>query len=193
MHKNTLPGAGCFCIRLWYTVPMQTHRGNTGSIILCAVVIAILGIGIYFAVRTGSPIETNNQEVPVASATPAQDSHGLRVDAPLPSTTVGSQFTISGSLNMGKDIQRRWIVFEGQAGRIEIRNPMNGELITPSIPFALPQDWMEIAINGGVMQFAIPVTLPDVYTGPANIIFIEDDPSGELAVVNTLMLSVAVQ
>lgn len=167
------------------------RRVATGITIL-VFSIGLIALAVYYGIF--APAEPSvSPETPSAAIVPAQDQCGLTVASPLPLAMVGTTFTVEGTLSMATTQPCRWIVFEGQAGRIEVINPTTGTLVVPPIPLAVAGDWMEIAMEGGTLSFAVPVTLPSEYTGPANIVLIEDDPSGESEVINTLFLAVIIE
>ncbi len=137
-----------------------------------------------------APLQPVLSEEPIAST---EDRCGLTVAAPLPASVVTSSFIVKGTLAMGNEQSCRWTVFEGSAGRIEVRNPVTSELLAPVTPLTLEDDWMEIALAGGVINFAVPIALSSAYTGPGTLLLIEDDPSGESEVINTVMITIRVQ
>lgn len=174
---------------------MNSSRGTTTIITLTLLVLALLGIGVYLQLhRKQAQPEAAVPDTATVSTMPepAHSPCGLTIESPLPMSTVASSFMITGSLDMGKDLSCRWIVFEGQAGTIQFRNPA-GELVGAIQPFwPLPMDWMDTAIAGGVIHFSIPMTVPAGYTGPLSILFTEDDVTGEGS-LDTLLLNVTVQ
>lgn len=171
-------------------------KGTTGRTLLAVIFIIAVIVGVFLALRyrtVEAPTGTNTDTESVVSL-PATNPCGLTITSPLPSSTVDQTFTLSGTIDMSQDLACRWIVFEGNAGSIQMIDPETGSAIVPIQPFApLPMDWMETALAGGTIPFAIPLSLPSSYTGPVTILLTEEDPSGEAATVDTLMLNVMVQ
>lgn len=174
---------------------MNKTRRTIVLVLGCAVLVVVAFVAVRQMRLQNSivPINEQNDTAFESAVQPAQDSCGLTITSPLPSTTVTHDIIVKGTLSMNPDAPCRWTVFEGQAGTIDVRNPSTGEQIAPVVPFTLPNDWMEIALAGGTMQFSVPVTIPQSYSGLLSMVFIEDDPSGERPVTKTLLLNVVVQ
>ncbi len=171
---------------------MTSVRGNAKIIVIIVALAALLGIAYYW-----SNVKMPQQPVPEIVGTtpaPAQSPCGLTVTSPLPSTDAHLPLTVTGNVMTASSLPCRWTLFEGQLGTMEIRNATTSALIKNKVPVMLSQmDWMERAIAGQSVDFSITISSLDVaYTGPATIIFEEENPSGE-GVPDMLMLNVNIQ
>ncbi len=177
-------------------LPCMNKTRKTLVLILGCAVLVIVAFVVVRQMQSRTMVLPADEQSDISDTTtvqPAQDACGLTISSPLPASTVGHTIVVQGTLSMNPDAQCRWTVFEGQAGTIDMRNPSTGEQIAPVVPFTLPLDWMETALAGGTMEFAIPLSIPLSYNGPLSLVFVEDDPSGERLVTKTLLLNVIVQ
>lgn len=172
---------------------MTSARGNAKIIVIILALVALLGVAWYWS-NAKIPQQQPAPNTEVNAVTPAHSPCGLDIANPLASTNITVPFTITGTVHSNNSLPCHWTLFEGQAGTIEIRNATTSAIIKHAMPFGpLPMDWMDRAIAGQDVDFSIPVSSLDVaYTGPATIIFQEENPSGE-GVPDMLMLNVTIQ
>lgn len=172
---------------------MTPARGNAKIIVIIFALVALLGIAYYWS-NTKMPQQQPAPDTTVNTPTPAHSPCGLDITSPLASTNVTIPFTITGTIHSNNSLSCHWTMFEGQAGTIEIRNATTSAIIMQKISFGmLPGNWMDLAIAGQDVNFSIPISSLDVaYTGPATIIFEEENPSGE-GVPDMLTLNVTIQ
>lgn len=169
---------------------MTSSRGNTTIIVIIIVLGVLLAGAWYWNTRQQKPFNTTAGDV----VQPAESPCGLTITSPVPASSVSVPFSISGTVVISSAASCRWTLFEGQAGTVEIRNANTNAVLLPKTPVPLTQtDWMDRAMNGQPVDFSVAIpSLVGGYTGPATIIFEEENPSGE-GVPDVLMLNIIIQ
>lgn len=170
---------------------MKSPRGNATIIVIIVVLGALVAIGWYWK-KYMQPVPVN--QAPIEVAQPAESPCGFAVANPLPSSDVSFPLAITGTVLNTNTSSCHWVLFEGQAGTVEIHDANTNATLLDKTPVMLTQmDWMDRALNGQSVDFSVTVpALTTAYTGPAIIIFEEENPSGE-GTADVLTLNVNIQ
>jgi hypothetical protein len=153
---------------------MKSHRFGIAVIVILFVIIVI---GFWYLIASPAyapsvvtaPIANSTSDIGSATSTPIATSSiptasRVIISSPLPNATVAKTFTVSGST------PNNWY-FEASFP-IEVRD-IKGKLITQSHAQA-QSDW---TVEGPV-AFTASITIPNNYSGPANLMLMRDNPSG---------------
>jgi hypothetical protein len=149
----------------------EDNKKNIGVSVIIVVVFILLATG-YAIYHPKSIVKKMvEQEMPVSNC-------GLTIHSPLKnqniSTTTG--FDVEAVLdNRGREaIGCSWVAFEGQVGVVRVQDA-NGNDIADPTPLGTTEDWMTDA----PVEYFTHVNILNNYTGQANVVIDEENPSDE--------------
>jgi hypothetical protein len=136
-------------------------------------IIAVLAFGRLFG-KYGSLKKTESPQV--AKEDVKETCPGILVSVPRAGSKIGFPFGVSGVIHPVREHSSGWVVFEGQAGYVVVRDG-EGNILSDLVPLKLTVDWMNIDPK------PFSVTIPQLHSEPVGskveLQFIDDNPSGE--------------
>lgn len=129
-----------------------------------ALIIVILGLGIWYFYKPTPIIEPSVQEVVLKPTYVNASADLIKVENPFPGAVTGKTFTVIGQA-------RGYWYFEASFP-IELQDK-NGKVIATAIAQA-DGEWM----TENFVPFKVEIKAPNDYIGPATLVLKNDNPSG---------------